>query len=56
MLDRFIDVLRAFEGGKLAEKADHLGAILSDLLDFERADHMAEECGGYFQPPEQAAF
>lgn len=44
MLDRFIDVLRAFESGKLAEKADHLGAILSDLLDFERADHMAEEC------------
>nr|CDJ82598.1 Uncharacterised kinase D1044.1 domain containing protein [Haemonchus contortus] len=45
MLDHFMAMFAAFGGEKLAEKCEHVKAILSDMVDLEWVDNMAEEFG-----------
>ncbi|WKY12369.1 hypothetical protein Q1695_003723 [Nippostrongylus brasiliensis] len=43
--DNYLVALRSWADGKFAEKAARLETISSDILDFDRADNLADECG-----------
>ncbi|XGW06418.1 hypothetical protein V3C99_016598, partial [Haemonchus contortus] len=45
MLDQFMAMFTAFGGEKFADKCEHVKEILSDMVDLEWVDNMAEEFG-----------